>query len=246
MVRGLAIFQEWFKDFENQYILIGGTAAKITMTEEGLSFRGTKDLDIVLHVEVLTPEFGEQFWKFLQAGGYQLKEGDAEKKPCLYRFQQPTEEEFPHTLELFSRVPDGVNFVPPGHLTPIPIDEQVSSLSAILLDEDYYQFVLQGRRNKNGLPSWVGEDRLIPLKALAWMELSERVQKGEVMDSKKVNKHLADVVQLSALLRDGLMVQVPVKVKSDLERFVQIVSDMNRPELVLAMQRIATAYELNA
>lgn len=54
MVRGLAIFQEWFKDFENQYILIGGTAAKITMTEEGLSFRGTKDLDIVLHVEVLT------------------------------------------------------------------------------------------------------------------------------------------------------------------------------------------------
>lgn len=246
MVRGLAIFQEWFKDFENQYILIGGTAAKITMTEEGLSFRGTKDLDIVLHVEVLTPEFGEQFWKFLQAGGYQLKEGDAEKKPCLYRFQQPTEEEFPHTLELFSRVPDGVNFVPPGHLTPIPMDEQVSSLSAILLDEDYYQFVLQGRRNKNGLPSWVGEDRLIPLKALAWMELSKRVQKGEVMDSKKVNKHLADVVQLSALLRDGLMVQVPVKVKSDLERFVQIVSDMNRPELVLAMQRIATAYELNA
>ena len=60
------------------------------------------------------------------------------------------------------------------------------------------------------------------------------------------SKHLADVVQLSALLRDGLMVQVPVKVKSDLERFVQIVSDMNRPELVLAMQRIATAYELNA
>mgnify|MGYP006198899365 CR=1 FL=1 len=27
MVRGQAIFQEWFKDFENQYVLIGGTAA---------------------------------------------------------------------------------------------------------------------------------------------------------------------------------------------------------------------------
>ena len=27
MVRGLAIFQEWFKDFENQYILIESTGA---------------------------------------------------------------------------------------------------------------------------------------------------------------------------------------------------------------------------
>jgi len=46
VVRGQAIFQEWFKDFENQYVLIGGTAASITMEEAGVPFRGTKDLDI--------------------------------------------------------------------------------------------------------------------------------------------------------------------------------------------------------
>jgi hypothetical protein len=28
MVKGLSIFQEWFEGFENQYVLIGGTAAK--------------------------------------------------------------------------------------------------------------------------------------------------------------------------------------------------------------------------
>ena len=33
MVRGLAIFQDWFKGFENQYVLIGGSAAAITLTE---------------------------------------------------------------------------------------------------------------------------------------------------------------------------------------------------------------------
>jgi len=86
VVRGLAIFQEWFKDFESQYVLIGGTAALITMTEAGLPFRGTKDLDIVLHVEVLTPAFGKQFWEFVKAGDYQQKEGDSQQKPCLYRF----------------------------------------------------------------------------------------------------------------------------------------------------------------
>ncbi len=70
MVKGLAIFQEWFSGFEEQYVLIGGTAASITMAEAGLPFRGTKDLDIVLHVEALTPDFGKLFWEFVQAGGY--------------------------------------------------------------------------------------------------------------------------------------------------------------------------------
>lgn len=245
MVRGLAIFQHWFQDFEDQYVLIGGTAASITMTEAGLSFRGTKDLDIVLHVEVLTPAFGQKFWEFVQAGGYQQKEGDPEKKPCLYRFQKPQDEDFPHMLELFSRVPDGLSFVPPGHLTPIPMDEQISSLSAILLNDEYYQFVLAGRKSKHGMPSWVGEDRLIPLKAVAWLEMTERMRQGEVIDSKKINKHLTDIVQLSALLQPGQVIDLPEKLRADLQIFVQEIGTLNRPEQLQAMRRIAEAYALS-
>lgn len=244
MVRGLAIFQAWFKDFENQYVLIGGTAASITMTEAGLPFRGTKDLDIVLHVEVLTPSFGQKFWEFVQAGGYQKKEGDPEQKPCLYRFQKPQDEDFPHMLELFSRVPDGLSFVPPGHLTPIPIDEQISSLSAILLNDEYYQFVLAGRKSKYGMPSWVGEDRLIPLKAVAWLEMTERVRQGEVIDSKKINKHLTDIVLLSALLQPGQVIDLPEQLSADLQAFAQEIVTLNRPEQLQAMRRIADAYAL--
>lgn len=242
MVRGLAIFQAWFKDFENQYVLIGGTAASITMTEAGLPFRGTKDLDIVLHVEVLTPAFGQKFWEFVQAGSYQQKEGDPEQKPCLYRFQKPQDEDFPHMLELFSRVPDGLSFVPPGHLTPIPMDEQIASLSAILLNDEYYQFVLAGRKSKHGMPSWVGEDRLIPLKAVAWLEMTERVRQGEAIDSKKINKHLTDIVQLSALLQPGQVIELPVKLQSDLVAFSRAVVALNRPEQLQAMGRVASAY----
>lgn len=242
MVRGLAIFQDWFKDFESQYVLIGGTAASITMAEAGLPFRGTKDLDIVLHVEVLTPAFGQKFWEFVQAGGYQKKEGDPKQKPCLYRFQKPLDEEYPYMLELFSRVPDGLNFVPPGHLTPIPMDEQISSLSAILLNDEYYQFVLAGRKNKHGIPSWVGEDRLIPLKAVAWLEMTGRVRQGEMIDSKKINKHQADIVELSALLQPGQIVELPEKLKDDLQAFSKAVVALNRPEQLQAMKRIAVAY----
>ena len=244
MVIGQAIFQEWFRGFEDQYVLIGGTAASITMAEAGQPFRGTKDLDIVLHVEALTPAFGQRFWQFVQAGGYQQKEGDPDQRPCLYRFQKPVDDEFPHMLELFSRVPDGLRFVPPGHLTPIPIDEQVSSLSAILLDEDYYQFVLSGRKNKYGLPSWVGEDRLIPLKAVAWMEMSERAQSGEPIDSKKINKHLSDIMLLSSLLQPGQMIELPEKIRANLEVFVRAVAALNRAEQMQSMRRIAEAYAL--
>jgi len=242
VVRGQAIFQEWFKDFENQYVLIGGTAASTTMDEAGVPFRGTKDLDIVLHVEVLTPAFGQKFWEFVQAGGYQQKEGDPEKKPCLYRFQKPLDDDFPFMLELFSRVPDGLSFVPSGHLTPIPMDEQVSSLSAILLDDEYYQFVLTGRKNKHGMPSWVGEDRLIPLKAVAWMEMTERVRQGVVIDSKNINKHLSDIVKLSALLQPGQVIELPANLRADLQAFAQAVVALNRPEQLQAMDRVAAAY----
>ena len=242
MVRGLAVFQEWFKNFENHYVLIGGTAASITMNEAGLPFRATKDLDIVLHVEVLTPAFGRKFWEFVQAGDYQRKEVDAEKKLCLYRFQKPLDDEFPHVLELFSRVPEGVNFVPPGHLTPIPIDELISSLSAILLDNEYYQFVMSGRKTKYGMPSWVGEDRLIPLKAVAWIEMNERVTNGETIDSKKINKHLSDIVQLSALLAPSQRIDTTEKIKADLRAFVLAVAGLNRPDQLQAVHRISMTY----
>ncbi len=244
MVRGLETFQQWFEDFENQCILIGGTAARITMTEQGLDFRSTKDLDIALHVEVLTSEFGRQFWAFVQAGGYQKKERNTAQKPCLYRFQAPLDDDFPHTLELFSRVPDSVDFIPPGHLTPIPFDEPVSSLSAILLDEGYYRFVMTGRRKKHGVPAWVGEDRLIPLKAVAWLDMTERVQRGEVIDSRKINKHLTDIIQLSALLTPGVVIETPENIKADLANFLRVVVTRGRLDDMRAIQRIAAAYAL--
>ena len=46
MVTGIDSFKEWFKGSEEQYAIIGGTACDILMTEEGLDFRATKDIDL--------------------------------------------------------------------------------------------------------------------------------------------------------------------------------------------------------
>ena len=48
MFTGIDSIKEWFKGSEEQYAIIGGTACDILMTEEGLDFRATKDIDLVL------------------------------------------------------------------------------------------------------------------------------------------------------------------------------------------------------
>lgn len=219
MVKGLDVFQSWFADHVDQYVLIGGTAASLTMEDAGLDFRATKDLDIVLHVEALTTQFGQTFWRFVEAGGYRIRQASDTGKPVFYRFQKPADPSFPFMVELFARTPDGLEIAEGSQLTPIPLDEAVSSLSAILLDNDYYDFIMGGRRVVAGLP-WVGEDRLIPLKAVAWLELSARKEEGEAVDSKDVRKHLNDVLRLSQLLAQDTRIGVAARIGDDLSRFL--------------------------
>jgi len=90
-------------------------------------------------------------------------------------------------LELFSRVPDGLDFEPDGRqLVPIPVEEAVSSLSAILLEDDYYRLIRNGTRQLNGL-ACVKETVLIPLKARAWLDLRKRKEAGDDVDSKNMH-----------------------------------------------------------
>ena len=56
MVSGFTKFKERFQGFENQYVIIGGTACDLIMENEELPFRATKDVDIVLIVESITAE----------------------------------------------------------------------------------------------------------------------------------------------------------------------------------------------
>ena len=48
MVNGIAKFKEYFKGFENQYVIIAGTACDVIMENEELPFRATKDIDLSL------------------------------------------------------------------------------------------------------------------------------------------------------------------------------------------------------
>ena len=74
-------------------------------------------------------------------------------------------------------------------MTPLPIDEDISSLSAILLDDDYYEFLKQGKVTVDGV-TVLDAAYLIPFKAKAWMDLIDRKAAGEHVDSKNIKKHM--------------------------------------------------------
>ena len=218
MVAGVELFRAHFAGHDHQYVLIGGAACELLMGDAGLEFRATKDLDIVLIVEALDPAFSERFWGFVEAGGYEVRER-SEGKRILYRFQKPATQGYPAMLELFSRNPEGLELADGSGLTPIPIGEEAASLSAILLDEDYYAFLKGMVRDLDGLPVLL-ESALIPFKARAWLDLSERHAAGEKVDEKDVRKHRNDVARLLQLLPADARFELPDHIREDMARFV--------------------------
>ena len=217
MVSGVESFRKWFAEYTDQYTIIGGTACDLLMSEDGLDFRATRDIDMVLIVESLTPEFGRRFWEYVKAAGYEHR-NKSTGEPQFYRFSKPSSREYPYMIELFSGRVDAIELPEDAVLTPLPLDDEISSLSAILMDADYYQFLLEGKIVLNDIPVLYAA-HLIPFKAKAWLDLTERNRNGEHVDSKNIRKHKNDVFRLSILLTSDISVMLSAAIRSDLEKF---------------------------
>jgi hypothetical protein len=219
MIKGIKLFRERFRAYEGAFVMIGGAACDEWFSMIDDSFRGTKDLDIVLIVEVLDPAFVEALHAFREEGGYQIEERiDGTQK--LFRFVDPTNAEFPAMLEFFSRKPDLIDLGAGQTIVPIPSDEDYHSLSAILMDEAYYSLIREHHFVQDGLPI-ANATALIPLKARAWADLLKRQQDGEQGLSKKIRKHRNDVFHLAATLPGQSGPELPSTILDDLRTFLE-------------------------
>lgn len=213
MVRGIEVFQDYFREYADQYVLIGGAACSISFEEQEINFgRTTKDLDVVLIVEAQTKEFGERFWQFIKDGKYRIR-SKSNGNPQFYRFDKPEDPEFPKMIELFSRT--SYILKEETGLTPIHIDDNISSLSAILLNEAYYNALLEGREIVMGIsllkPEWI-----IPFKAKAWLDLSAR---PDVVSS-DIKKHRNDIIRIvSEMVLEKCVLSD--EIRADMEAFIE-------------------------
>jgi len=218
VVKGLNVFRDYFKGDQDKYVLIGGAACYLAMDEVGLDFRATKDLDIVLCVEAIDAEFARKFWGFVREGEYEIQQKSTGEKQ-FYRFMKPKNRAFPVMLELFSRQPDGVLLEGEGHLTPLPIDADASSLSAILMDDHYYQLLLSGRQEVGDV-CVLQPGLIVVFKAKAWLDLTARRKTGEDVKGDDIRKHKNDVFRLFQLLSPEHKIELPDSIKEDMRQFI--------------------------
>lgn len=99
-------------------------------------------------------------------------------------------------------------------------------MSAILLDDDYYEFLKQGKVIVNGV-TVLDAAYLIPFKAKAWLDLTDRKTSGEHVDSKNIKKHKNDVFRLTELIDPTIKITAPQQVQTDIQEFVQRMQNEN-------------------
>lgn len=82
---------------------------------------------------------------------------------------KPGNEKFPYQVGLFSRILDILDIPKQSRYTPIPFDEDITSLSAILMNEDYYQLTIASSNFQDGI-RLANIETLICLKARAYID----------------------------------------------------------------------------
>lgn len=220
---GLNKFKAYFADYTDNYVVIGGVACGLYAEMFAQNPRVTHDIDTVLIVEALTHEFAAQFWLFVKDAGYTAQESSTGKHEH-FRFRCPTNTDFPEQIELFSR-DIGILTIPDGaRLTPIPLDEDLSSLSAILMNDAYYHYTISHCELVDGIHV-ARPDSLICLKCRAYTDLATHRAQGDPIDSRKVNKHKRDVFRLIAMLDSTQHFAVPADIYQDIALFINMVKD---------------------
>jgi hypothetical protein len=217
-VKGLDTFIEYLSEHRDAFVLIGGTACDMWFTEQNLSFRSTKDLDVVLIVDKINPVFIRSFWKLIRDGEYQIKNRNEGGPPVLFRFENPKVDAFPFKVELFCRSSLGLEIYPDQHIIPIRM-EDAQSLSAILLHDSYYNFLIKNCRESRGILA-AEPGALIPLKARAWLDLTARKENGQMVGERDIKKHRYDVFRLAVLLPENQTVSLPEELAGDVTAFL--------------------------
>lgn len=218
-LHGLKHFSDFFKEFQDDYVIIGGGAAAEYLGDEGLNFRTTEDVDMVLFTNE-SNELNAKISDYISEGEYQTNER-TEDSPRHYRFSNPQQSEFPKIIEIFARVDKEISLKKGQYIIPIQNDEN-AKISAILLDDEYFELIKNNSIKSEKGYSIISPQVNICLKARAYRELSERNESKD-----KINKHLSDIIRLTQVL-DGSFVEIVGQPFDDIKSIIDEISNVDK------------------
>ncbi len=236
-MEGLDKFREAFEQFSDNYVIIGGTACDITMRGTEVQPRATHDIDIIVIIEKMNAEYGKQFWKFVKEAGYrpekhQTKDSESPQYE-LYRFVEG-KPGYPEMIELLSRHPNILGEPKGLVIEPLPIGDDVSSLSAIIMDEDFYHFTIEHSRLTDGIRH-ADSAALIALKTRAYLNLLHDKANGIHVNTKDIKKHRSDVLKNVVIMPIG-EVPAPASIVRCIKEFVESIRE-NWSELASSLSK---------
>ena len=225
-MEGLEKFREAFAEFPDNYVVIGGTACDIAMTGTVVRPRATHDIDMIVIAENITETFGERLWQFVREAGYRPEkrkhiEGESTKYE-LYRFLDG-KVGYPEMIELLSRHPNVLGEPKGFVIEPLPLGDDTSSMSAIIMDDDFYHFAIEHSRLTDGIRH-ADPVALVALKAKAYLNLVADKQNGKHVNSKDIRKHRSDVLKNLVIIEESL-VEAPASIVGCINEFVNSLQD---------------------
>ena len=131
----------------------------------------------------------------------------------------PSATRLPDQIELFARHPDFTLENEESEIAPLPFDEDVSSLSAIILDDGYYEFIQKHVSMVDGIPM-LDVIHIIPLKMRAHIDLNKKHEAGRRVNDKDLIKHRGDVAKLALLLSAGDKLPLEERIRDDAQAFI--------------------------
>ena len=106
--------------------------------------------------------------------------------------------------------------------TPISLDDGVRSLSAIVLDEEYYKYAKDHRDFSAGVPC-LSLDALVVFKSSAYLNLlSDKQQDPASVRTEDLNKHRNDVFRLVSVMPEDSKLKLPDLIKERLAKFIAL------------------------
>lgn len=221
-MEGEIFLTEYMQQYDDDYILIGGNACVLNFENIGASFRATVDLDIVLITESTNDQFYGHLWEYILEHGYEGKVYKGSNAGgSAYRFIQPEDNRAPNVpaqIELFSRKPDyfDVALTKRPHITPLKTGQGISNFSAILLDDDVYEFIRSSKITLKGI-STVNLECLFGLKSVAWHSNQVLFDESKINDKNTVLKHPQDMISIASVIEDPETTFFPAQIFSSLQ-----------------------------
>lgn len=209
---GLSHFQEFFKDLDEHYVVVGGFATVMLLDSE-LEGHGkaTHDIDLVL-LTTTSMEISERIKQYITEGQYDIQQGKKDQFQ-YYRFVNPKTKNFAKEIELFASNENDLKLDEGQRIIPIDPEEGLYSLSAIMLDQEYFELIKNNVDDSAGIAPCTNTQATIMLKMSAFHDLREN-------GDKKWKKHRRDILKLTLLLTGEERIEMSGRMNKDFESFI--------------------------